>query len=305
MRRFLAIQVLVFIAFTSYSGATDSIPCAAGWGRFGTLVASEHRFQLPVELDSAGTLYGSAQHSLALEFLVAQRNGDFVYVLSERGELVVALRHQGSPNQDAYMVGHPSLTQRLRMGRASAEVIAAGEILVRNGKVVAVSNESGTFRPPASSLEALREYFQNSEMPLWELKSRGSAWAHSPAPVRAYFEALSDHNPELQTIKAGFENLYAELAKRFPHPEWPGFLNTDQALEFLRKTLPGANSNPDWDRLIRPLIMLGEANKEGLGYALFRPEASTSVSVGSHRPVSSLSEDLNAGWELVRIFDGV
>jgi hypothetical protein len=83
-------------------------------------------------------------------------NGQFMYVIDERGQIIIGTRGKDALTGQTLHMPHPTL-----IGGENPSVLAAGMIDIRGGKIYSVDNVSGHFKPSASSLQTAQEVFQD------------------------------------------------------------------------------------------------------------------------------------------------
>lgn len=76
-------------------------------------------------------------------------NGQFMYVIDQKGNLILGTR-------SGQKMPHPTL-----VGGENPQVLGAGIVEIRAGKIYSVDNASGHFKPGAGSLEAAKKIFGN------------------------------------------------------------------------------------------------------------------------------------------------
>ena len=86
-------------------------------------------------------------------------NGPITYVMDEHGRIIIGKRSNPvNPNKRS---PHPML-----IGGKDPQVICAGMIVFRNGKIASVDNQSGHFRPNSKSMnevyKALKKLYENN-----------------------------------------------------------------------------------------------------------------------------------------------
>ncbi|NNA70114.1 hypothetical protein [Pseudomonas gessardii] len=74
-------------------------------------------------------------------------NGQFMYVIDQKGNLILGTR-------SGQKMPHPTL-----VGGENPQVLGAGLVEIRGGKIYSVDNASGHFKPGAGSLEAAKNTF--------------------------------------------------------------------------------------------------------------------------------------------------
>lgn len=74
-------------------------------------------------------------------------NGQYMYVVDQEGSIIIGTR-------SGQRMPHPTL-----VGGENPQVLGAGIVDIRGGKVYSVDNASGHFKPGAGSLEAARDAF--------------------------------------------------------------------------------------------------------------------------------------------------
>ena len=74
-------------------------------------------------------------------------NGQYMYVVNEEGSIIVGSR-------GGERMPHPTL-----IGGENPQVLGAGIVDIRGGRIYSVDNASGHFKPGAGSLEAAQAAF--------------------------------------------------------------------------------------------------------------------------------------------------
>jgi hypothetical protein len=83
-------------------------------------------------------------------------NGQFMYVIDEQGQIIIGTRGKDALTGQTLHMPHPTL-----VGGADPQVLSAGMIDIRGGKIFSVDNVSGHFKPDASSLQVTQKVFQD------------------------------------------------------------------------------------------------------------------------------------------------
>lgn len=102
----------------------------------------------------------------------AKPDGPMTYVLTENGELIVGRRY--NPNDPRKRAPHPTL-----IGGKDPQVQCAGMITFRKGKIKAVDNQSGHYRPDIKSLEKVDRVLQALYEQNSNLFDKHSKWSKS------------------------------------------------------------------------------------------------------------------------------
>jgi len=84
-------------------------------------------------------------------------NGQFMYVIDQNGEIIFGTRGKDALTGMTLHMPHPTL-----VGGQNPQVLAAGMIDIRGGKIYSVDNVSGHFKPDASSLSVAEDVFRGS-----------------------------------------------------------------------------------------------------------------------------------------------
>jgi len=135
---------------SSYSGAGGSQPFAEKYHvvskelRKDKLDPDIYSPQTGYFKNPTATIIDSESSLVLLEGKKA--NGRFTYVLDENGNIIVGKR--SNPNNPTKRAPHPTL-----IGGKDPQVQVAGIITIKNGKISAVDNQSGHFRPNIQSME--------------------------------------------------------------------------------------------------------------------------------------------------------
>jgi hypothetical protein len=309
LRLFFSLSMLLN---ASESLATSPTRCADLFQNFANikvLKPSLDRVRLPVEVKVGGQVLKRDRLIELSDILHKQGNGDYLYLLTQDGTLAFGLRNQGSFENDQYLLGHPSLLELLKTEQADTQVVAAGEWIVRNGRLSIINNESGTFKPGPETLEGVMEFLSppiaSLGRPILERAKLDRALKPRSSPVlRAFYDALSE-SAEFQSRTQAWAELYSAMAQRFPSAEAPGWFDSAATKVILVKLNQDALSSSN-----AVIGILHDVNREGLGFALFHPLRPVEL-LGSnpvekaHGHLQTLDELLKSGWELVRRFDGV
>lgn len=176
--------------------------------------------------------------------------GTYVYVIDKQGRIAIASRAI-DPGPDAietagatFLGSHEGLVRMLENPTASpgaiaarVEVVSAGEIVIRDGRVMAVSNGSGTYR---GSGEHLRYGVGRLHAAGVDIDGRTQFLDYStgqiptphatvPAQVREELKLLRD--PKFKNLVQDFRNSITALDRRYP-------VQSDLARSFMQAPTP-------------------------------------------------------------------
>ena len=96
-------------------------------------------------------------------------NGKLTYVVNQDGEIVFGKR--SNPNDSSKRAPHPTL-----IGGKDPQVQAAGMISFKNGKIFAVDNQSGHYRPNIQSMAKVESALQKLYESNPNLFDKNSKW---------------------------------------------------------------------------------------------------------------------------------
>ena len=83
-------------------------------------------------------------------------NGKYMYVVDFDGNIIIGTRAKNPITGETLRMPHPTL-----VGGVNPEVQAAGMVEIRGGKIFAVDNVSGHFKPSSECLKAAEDAFGN------------------------------------------------------------------------------------------------------------------------------------------------
>lgn len=86
----------------------------------------------------------------------SQKNGQFMYVVDKEGNIIIGTRGKDLVTGETLHMPHPTL-----IGGENPTVQGAGMVEIRGGKIYIIDNSSGHFKPDATSLDAVKNSFDN------------------------------------------------------------------------------------------------------------------------------------------------
>lgn len=94
-------------------------------------------------------------------------NGQHMYVITQDGQIIIGTRGKTAAGETLRMP-HPTL-----IGGQNPQVLGAGMVDIRAGKIYSIDNASGHFKPGAGSLEAAREAFSKLPTKVFDKNFQG------------------------------------------------------------------------------------------------------------------------------------
>jgi len=106
---------------------------------------------------------GSTESKKAISNL---QDGTYVYVIDSKGRMAMinrTMKPQAGDNPQQNMGNHDGLVEFIAAKtREKSEIVSAGEYIVRGKQVVAITNQSGSFRGEAESLKYAQSVFESA-----------------------------------------------------------------------------------------------------------------------------------------------
>jgi hypothetical protein len=178
----------------------------------------------PVEVALAGQMFRDSWRPDRL-------NETYIYIIDETGAAWITPEQISPSVNNKYVGTHRSLIAQKNKAGSNTRVVAAGEIIVKNGVISAISNRSGTLQGDASNLRFAVFTFQhltNNRLPKNIQLYDFSKSDFNPNKVHAdRVQLLSQaENANYQKMRSDWEQLMLRVHRVYPDHETPGEIDS-------------------------------------------------------------------------------
>jgi hypothetical protein len=209
-------------------------------------------------------------------------NETYLFVVLQTGKIWVTPQLISPRQNDAYIGSHRALEARKNKKNPQDKIVAAGEIIVKNGVISFISNKSGTFRGNQKHLDYSIFMMRNLGIEIPEQVNTQDFFSeprdlHAVHLARA--EALSlAETPEYKDMKARWEPLIFRLHQLYPDRRVPGELSglfVDDVWTFIEAN--GKEYRKTLGRLAGYTVYYSESADHLVRHSLKDPETAHSV----------------------------